>query len=132
MAYDILEHLPDTVKTMEEIWRILKPGGTVEIQVPYWNSMEMITDPTHKRFFNEHTFEFFDIASKRHQKRSYYTSARFEREELAVKVVAFHCAFHLQESISQRLVLWLSKRIGNITRNLSIRLRAVKGPDSAY
>ncbi|MFM6269732.1 MAG: class I SAM-dependent methyltransferase, partial [Dolichospermum sp.] len=33
-AYDIIEHLPNRIHTMNEIWRILKPGGIVDISVP--------------------------------------------------------------------------------------------------
>ena len=37
-AKDVLEHLPNTVEVMEEIYRITRPGATVYIAVPYWNS----------------------------------------------------------------------------------------------
>ena len=37
-AKDVLEHLPDTLRTMEELYRITKPGASVYIAVPYWNS----------------------------------------------------------------------------------------------
>src|SRR5215216_1054863 len=46
----VLEHLPDTIKILEEIHRICAPGAKVTIRVPYWNSPDMITDPTHKVF----------------------------------------------------------------------------------
>ena len=46
-AKDVLEHLPDTVRTIEELYRITKPGASAYIAVPYWNSWEAITDPTH-------------------------------------------------------------------------------------
>ena len=57
-AKDVLEHLPDTLATMEELYRITKPGASVYIAVPYWNSWEAITDPTHVRQFNEFTLIF--------------------------------------------------------------------------
>ena len=62
-AKDVLEHLPDTIQTMEELYRITKPGASTYIAVPYWNSWEAITDPTHVRQFNEFTFNFFDPKS---------------------------------------------------------------------
>ena len=37
---DVLEHLPDTIRVMEEIYRICKPGAKIYIAVPYWNSYE--------------------------------------------------------------------------------------------
>src|SRR5436190_17862449 len=73
----VLEHLPDTIRVMEEIWRISAPGARVVIRVPYWNASDFITDPTHIRPFNEHTFDFFDPSHPRCQERSYYSAARF-------------------------------------------------------
>ena len=76
-AANILEHLPNTIKVMEEIYRITIPGAKVYISVPYWNSWEAVTDPTHKTQFNEFTFEFFDPNCWRCQDRPYYSFARF-------------------------------------------------------
>lgn len=33
-AWDIIEHLPDKIFTMNELWRVLKPGGMAEIAIP--------------------------------------------------------------------------------------------------
>ena len=77
IAKDVFEHLPDTVRTVEEIYRITKPGAYVHISVPYWNSWESVTDPTHCTTFNEFTFEFFDPRLSRCINRPYYSSARF-------------------------------------------------------
>ena len=56
-ASDILEHLDDFILTMEQIYRILKPGGKLLLKVPYWNSVFAHIDPTHKRGFHENSFE---------------------------------------------------------------------------
>jgi predicted SAM-dependent methyltransferase len=73
----VLEHLPNTIKVMEEIWRICAPGTEVTVRVPYWNSSDFITDPTHVKAFNEGTFNFFDPTHPVCQKRPYYSKARF-------------------------------------------------------
>jgi len=77
LAYDVLEHLDDLVLSLEEIYRILKPGGLCRISVPYWNSWCAQADPTHKRGFHEITFRFFDVDSVYCRDRPYYTKARF-------------------------------------------------------
>lgn len=47
----VLEHIPDDTKAMQELYRILKPGGTAIIQVPYDDDRKTtfednsITDP---------------------------------------------------------------------------------------
>ena len=75
---DVLEHVDDVIKTLEEIHRICKDNAKVFIAIPYWNSWEAITDPTHKNQFNEFTFEFFDPNCWRCKDRPYYSTARFE------------------------------------------------------
>jgi len=54
----VLEHLDNIVKVMEEIYRILKPNGKVEIIVPYYKHKNAFTDPTHKHFFTEDSMNF--------------------------------------------------------------------------
>lgn len=83
---DVLEHLPKTIKVMEEIYRVCKPGAKIFIAVPYWNSYEAITDPTHVSQFNEFTFEFFNPTNSRCQTRPYYTNARFEIRKIGFGV----------------------------------------------
>ena len=75
--YDVLEHLDDFMKAMEEIYRVLAPGGQCRVSVPYWNSWCAYADPTHKRAFHELTFRFFDPESVYCQARPYYTKVRF-------------------------------------------------------
>lgn len=47
----VLEHIPDHIKAMQEIYRVLAPGGTAILQVPYEASRSVtfeddsITDP---------------------------------------------------------------------------------------
>ena len=77
IANDLLEHLDDFMKAMEEAHRILKPGGLFKIRVPYWNSWCTHADPTHKRGFHELRFHFFDPNSSYCKERPYYTHARF-------------------------------------------------------
>jgi SAM-dependent methyltransferase len=87
--YDVLEHLDDFMKAMEEIFRVLSPGGRCRVSVPYWNAWCAYADPTHKRGFHEITFRFFDPGSVYCQERSYYTAARFNIVEEKFIVVPF-------------------------------------------
>jgi SAM-dependent methyltransferase len=74
---NVLEHLSNMVKSMEEIHRITAPGAKVTIRVPYWNSRDMATDPTHKVFFSEYSFDYFDPDKTHCKLRPYYSTARF-------------------------------------------------------
>lgn len=75
---NVLEHLPDTIKTIEEVWRIARPGCKVIIRVPYWNCWQSIGDPTHIKQFHQKSFDFFDPERKQCQIRPYYTPVRFK------------------------------------------------------
>lgn len=55
-----LEHLQQPIKVMEEIYRLLKKGGTVKVIVPYFRSVWAFIDPTHKNFFTVDSFMYFD------------------------------------------------------------------------
>src|SRR4051794_11474312 len=50
-AIDVLEHLSSPLAALEEIHRITKPGGRVEIVVPHFSCANAFTDLTHRSFF---------------------------------------------------------------------------------
>jgi SAM-dependent methyltransferase len=56
---DILEHLPDTVATMDEIHRIARPDAIVRITTPHFSCANAFADPTHCHQFGMSTFDFF-------------------------------------------------------------------------
>lgn len=55
----VLEHLNDLVRTIEELHRILKPGGILRVEVPYFSSVFAYSDPTHRHFFTSRSFDYF-------------------------------------------------------------------------
>jgi glycosyltransferase involved in cell wall biosynthesis len=60
-ALDLVEHLPDKVFTMNELWRVLKPGATVEIAVPTTDGTGAFQDPTHVSFWNRRSFLYYEV-----------------------------------------------------------------------
>ena len=54
-----LEHVADLLRTVEEIHRILKPGGILRIWVPHYSGPDAYRDPTHRGFFSFYTFDRF-------------------------------------------------------------------------
>jgi len=75
---DVIEHLDDVIKVMEEIHRVLKPGGRVFIRTTYWRTENSFTDPTHKHYFTEKSFDFFDPSTMFGSKYDYYTKKKFK------------------------------------------------------
>jgi SAM-dependent methyltransferase len=60
----VIEHINPaklgTVRFMNEIWRVMKPGAQLMLAVPYGMSPMSITDPGHTRCFTETTWFYFD------------------------------------------------------------------------
>ena len=63
---NVIEHLDNIMKVMEEIHRISKPDGSVVIKVPYFRSRYAFNDPTHYHFFSVDAFTYFDPAHIHH------------------------------------------------------------------
>lgn len=59
VAKDVFEHVGDPILFMTECHRILRPGASLFIQCPYYKGRDAFTDPTHKRFPTEHTFDYW-------------------------------------------------------------------------
>lgn len=68
-----LEHIPHTTEEinqpgfddplfhfMDEVYRILKPGGIAKFITPYYTSVRAYQDPTHLRVITEPTYNYFN------------------------------------------------------------------------
>jgi len=71
-ASHILEHLDDTVKTMNEIHRICKPNAKIIIRVPHFSQAGAWANPTHRRAFATYTFNYFTKESKEQYINKYF------------------------------------------------------------
>lgn len=81
----MLEHIPDLLTAMSNCLRLLKPGGTFHIYVPYDLSLGAWQDPTHIRAFNENSWLYYT---------DWYwymswTEARFEQLSLEFRLSEF-------------------------------------------
>jgi SAM-dependent methyltransferase len=86
VAYDIIEHLPDKIHTMNEMWRVLKRGGVADIIVPSTAGPGAFQDPTHVSFWNERSFMYFENGNIYRERfaKSYGIKAGFAIEMLQV------------------------------------------------
>jgi SAM-dependent methyltransferase len=78
----ILEHLDNVVGVMEELHRITRPGGVVEIITPYFTSVDAFTDPTHKHYFSARSFTYF--TGEFPEYGFYSAKARFRRKKIEI------------------------------------------------
>lgn len=59
VCWNVLEHVPDTLKAMRECWRVLKPGGRMKIVVPHALNPNLHSTPDHVKGFTYTTFNQF-------------------------------------------------------------------------
>lgn len=85
-ASHVIEHLPDKILTMNELWRVLKPGGKADIDVPTTDGPGAWQDPTHVSFWNQRSFLYYEDGSPYRELgvRQYQIKAKFRtvREKL--------------------------------------------------
>lgn len=57
----VMEHIPSTdrISVFNDVWRVLRPGGTFEVVVPLFPSYGAIADPTHVSLWVEQSFWYF-------------------------------------------------------------------------
>lgn len=80
-ADNIIEHLDDVIKVLEELYRITKDGATTKIIVPFFRSVYASIDPTHRHFFTSRSFDYFD--SQNEFSRFYkYSKCHFKVEKV--------------------------------------------------
>lgn len=76
-ASHFLEHTHDVIKTLEEIHRILAPGGRAVLQVPYFRCIDAVVDPTHTHFFASQSLDY--VVEGTPQARYQYSRAHFNK-----------------------------------------------------
>lgn len=85
-ARDVFEHLPDRVHTMNQLWRVLKPGARATVEVPSAvHGSGFAQDPTHVSAWALNSFQYFRDGSFAQQRLSaaYGIVARFHVVDLS-------------------------------------------------
>jgi len=55
----LLEHIDNFLPLLEELHRVVRPGGEIDIRVPHFSNPYGYSDPTHVRFFGLYSFYYF-------------------------------------------------------------------------
>ena len=99
----VLFLLNDSVKVMEEIYRISRNNATVLVIQPYFRSQWNYVDPWVKNFGTVHSFRFYDpndIIFKRYQ----YTDAKFVTSKILFD------EYILKPKISHKFLIWFANK----------------------
>jgi ubiquinone/menaquinone biosynthesis C-methylase UbiE len=78
LAKHVIEHLDNIPKVMNELWRITKSRGIIEIHVPYYKSFNAFRDVTHRQFFTWDSFSSFTSKNSSKEGRVGYIPNLFE------------------------------------------------------
>src|SRR6266498_4535138 len=55
---DVIEHLADIPKTLQEFHRILEPDALIKITTPHFSCANSFVDPTHKCHLSYFSFDY--------------------------------------------------------------------------
>jgi len=55
----VVEHVPDVMAFVTELYRITRPGGRIKIVTPHYSNPDWPSDPTHRNHFNSYSFNCF-------------------------------------------------------------------------
>ena len=78
VARAVLEHLRMTlIESVNECWRILRPGGYLQLKLPHWQHEHSYTDPTHYWHFTCQTCDIFDPSTTYGRHYAFYTDRKW-------------------------------------------------------
>jgi len=73
-SWAVFEHLKiNLIESVNECWRIMRPGGKLHIKVPYWKHYRAWKDPMHYWRYEPGVFDYFDPTTKYGREYDEYT-----------------------------------------------------------
>ena len=93
----VLEHVDAFLALMGELHRICAPGGVLKLYVPHLSFFGSYTDPTHRRFFGYHSFDYLAEDGD----YNYYTPVRFRIRQ---RKILFYWLNNRRRRVKSRLV----------------------------
>jgi SAM-dependent methyltransferase len=103
---DVIEHLHDIVRVMEELHRLGRNGARIHIATPHFSCANSYTDPTHVHHLGISSFDYFTGE----QRLGFYTKARFAKRRAEI---FFHPSLmnKVMRRIARRWPEWYEHRL---------------------
>ncbi len=79
LLQDVIEHVAQPIGVFEELHRIARPGGRIQLRTPHFSSVLAYGDPTHRHYFS--TLAIRSLAQPRF---AHYTDRRFRVEHITL------------------------------------------------
>jgi SAM-dependent methyltransferase len=104
-AIHVIEHVSDVVRTMEEFFRLVRPGGRIVIVTPHYTDFSSFCDPTHRWHLNSFSFRYFGEDNAGY---GYYSAVRLREVSVHVKLLALwrYLGFELLVNAFPRFRRW--------------------------
>ena len=100
----VLEHVDRFLPLMAELHRVTAPGGRQRHVVPHLSFFASYTDPTHRRFFGYHSFDYLSDQGD----FNFYTPVRFR---ILSRQIRFYWINNARRRVEGRLLTWLINRV---------------------
>ena len=97
ICHDVIEHVEDVVKTMEEIHRVSKAGAIIKIKTPHYSCANSYTDPTHLHHLGCFSFDYFTGNNQ----WGFYSQLRFIKRKFFL---------HFYPALHHKLIFRLANR----------------------
>lgn len=120
-ASHVIEHVPDTLLMMQNLWQVAKPGATIEIRCPHGRSDDALEDPTHVRLMLPGSFFYFGQPA--YWRADYGYRGDWEMEECRLAVGAEWAPMARR---NPALIYQKSTEQNNVVKEMVVTMRAVK------
>lgn len=84
IASNILEHLPNPIDTMNRIWRCLRIGGTLTVEVPTTDGPAAWQDPQHVSYWNSYSWQYYSDDAMREMNPD--IKCKFSIEDILLRI----------------------------------------------
>ena len=99
-AVHVIEHVADVIQTMEEMHRLVRPGGIIVVETPHYTDFSSFCDPTHRWHLNSFSFRYFTEDGG----FSYYSRRRLRERHLRVKLLRLWKLLGFEFAVNRSLV----------------------------
>jgi SAM-dependent methyltransferase len=122
-SYQTLEHIPDHLFALREMYRVLRHDAPLLLSLPYVTSTEFhLVNPYHLHNYSEHSFGFFDPDIRR-------GSAGEKGTPIFKQVLCRYRYMRGWRHLPEPLRTWSRRHLYNVVRVFDVGLIAVKDPD---
>lgn len=116
----LIEHLPNPLAVMEELWRVAKPGCLFTLRLPYGGSDSAFEDPQHCRQYFLQSFEYFSQPCYWRADYGYRGDWQTKARNLLINKNEFPDSLDLKE------LMFMVNTMRNVVMEFYVELEAIK------